>query len=912
MLAFILWYLTISIVGWLALPLAYRMLPGLADRGLAFSRTLGLLIWGYIFWLLASFGVVRNDAGGLLFALLLMVFVSILAMKGSNLSEFGTWLRDRSGLVLRLELLFFAAFAGWTLIRAANPEILGTEKPMELAFINAILRSPTFPPHDPWLSGYAISYYYFGYIMVAMLAKLTVVPGGVAFNLGIALVFALSAQGAYGLVYNLFSKAFQGRSRPSTSLPLLGPLFVLLVGNLEGFLEVLHARGLFWRVDAGGQWASRFWQWLDMVDLSLPPALPLSWQPTRYLWWWRASRVVQDYDYQKNLLEIIDEFPAFSYLLADLHPHVLAMPFVLLGIALAWNVLQRGLGSPIRSLRLQIAVRYFAWLAFLILAVGVSLVWNGVESQNLTGGVTGLVGIVLGVVLFIGLRAEIDVFGMGIFWRSDTGMKTLSFSLSAGAPILLFNSLVLGGLSFLNTWDFPFSVALFAGAFALGKRINRGNTSEDKADPPEGQGLLALLRDFLGIAIVIGLAGFFLYLPFYIGFASQAGGILPNLIFPTRGAHLWVMFAPLFLPLGCFLIYLRRRGSASLSRGILAAAGFFLILWALALLLAAVIIALPNIGSLYLGSLAAPTSSALFRQAFERRLLNSGGWITLLLLLGLVLSLLWPRRDQTGQWGFYKSSNRSFSEVNTFILLVCLLGTLLVIGPEFFFLRDQFGWRINSIFKFYYHAWLLWGVVVAFGSAVLIRDLRPPWELLYKITLVMIVAIGLTYLVLGMINTTSGFNPPQGWTLDGTAYMEYQSPDEMAAIRWLEKAPPGVVAEAVSPTGGSYTHYARVSMLSGQPGVLGWVGHESQWRGGSQEMGSRQADLERLYCTRDWKEAQDIIMKYDIRFVFVGDLERTTYMPDQGACATGLNEVKFRRFLDPVIEMGSVVVYQVK
>ena len=61
----------------------------------------------------------------------------------------------------------------------------GTEKPMELAFINAIMRSPTFPPSDPWLSGYAISYYYFGYVLVALLAKLTALPGAVAFNLGL-------------------------------------------------------------------------------------------------------------------------------------------------------------------------------------------------------------------------------------------------------------------------------------------------------------------------------------------------------------------------------------------------------------------------------------------------------------------------------------------------------------------------------------------------------------------------------------------------------------------------------------------------------------------------------------------------------------------------------------------------------
>jgi uncharacterized membrane protein len=97
-----------------------------------------------------------------------------------------------------VELLFLVAFAGWAFVRSTNPEIAGTEKPMELAFINAILRSPTFPPHDPWLSGYSISYYYFGYVLVAMLAKLTAVPGGVAFNLGVSLVFALTAIGLTG------------------------------------------------------------------------------------------------------------------------------------------------------------------------------------------------------------------------------------------------------------------------------------------------------------------------------------------------------------------------------------------------------------------------------------------------------------------------------------------------------------------------------------------------------------------------------------------------------------------------------------------------------------------------------------------------------------------------------------------
>ena len=205
MLNLVAWYLVVSMVGWLAFPLAYRLLPALSDRGYAASRALGLLVWGYAFWLLASLGVLRNDTGGLLLALAVLAALSAWAVRRVGIGEILSWMREHVRPLLVVEVLFLVAFAGWAAVRAANPEAVGTEKPMELAFINAILNSPTFPPHDPWLSGYAISYYYFGYVIVAMLAKITGTAGSVAFNLGIALIFALSAVGAYGLVYNLLS-----------------------------------------------------------------------------------------------------------------------------------------------------------------------------------------------------------------------------------------------------------------------------------------------------------------------------------------------------------------------------------------------------------------------------------------------------------------------------------------------------------------------------------------------------------------------------------------------------------------------------------------------------------------------------------------------------------------------------------
>ena len=180
MLQFFLWYLLITLVGWLTFPLAYRLFPALAERGFSLARPLGLLVWGYVFWMMASLGLIQNDGGGLLLALVVLAAVSGATLRRKETRQaLREWLRSNVRMIGTVEILFFLAFAAWAFVRASNPniEVSGGEKTMELAFINAILRSPTFPPHDPWLSGYAISYYYFGYVITAMLAKATGTPG---------------------------------------------------------------------------------------------------------------------------------------------------------------------------------------------------------------------------------------------------------------------------------------------------------------------------------------------------------------------------------------------------------------------------------------------------------------------------------------------------------------------------------------------------------------------------------------------------------------------------------------------------------------------------------------------------------------------------------------------------------------
>jgi YYY domain-containing protein len=359
-LFFILWYVVITLLGWLAFPIAYRLLPALPDRGYTISRPLALLIWGFVFWLLASLGILQNSTGGVVMALLVLAAITIWAGWQGRIREAWNWIKEHKKLIFTAEALFFIAFAVWAFIRSANPDIANTEKPMELAFINSILRSPSFPPIDPWLSGYAISYYYFGYVIISMLIRITGVGSGYGYNLTAALWFGLTALGAYGVVFNLFQvwhkKARGGQHRGLYSLPILGPVFVLVVSNLEGILDVMHSMGLFWSQTANGVWQSSFWQWLNIPELVNQPPLPLSLMPTRPggVVWWRASRVVQDFALNGSPREIIDEFPFFSYLLSDLHPHVLAMPFVLLAITLALQVFMGGGGGSFSILGFRI------------------------------------------------------------------------------------------------------------------------------------------------------------------------------------------------------------------------------------------------------------------------------------------------------------------------------------------------------------------------------------------------------------------------------------------------------------------------------------------------------------------------------------------------------------------------------
>jgi YYY domain-containing protein len=822
MQAFLLWYLIVSLLGWLTFPLMYALFPALSDRGYSMARTAGLLVWGYIFWLLANLGVAQNNMGGLLLTLMILSATSIWIGKGRQ-GEIRIWFKQHLTMILVIEGLFLLAFIALATIRAADPDILGTEKPMELAFINSILRSPTFPPNDPWLSGYGISYYYFGYVLTAMLARITGVAGGISFNLMLALVFALGCIGAYGIIYNSIKSMQKVTGEVTTkgivSLPLLGPLFYLVVSNLEGFLEVLHRKGIFWKFSTDGSATSSFWKWLDIKDLVNAPIQPLAWAPDRYLWWWRASRVIQDTTLKNAPQELIDEFPVFSFILGDLHPHVLAIPFVLL-------------------------------------AVGV------------------------GLHIFLG------------GWRGTTILGGIKFPIKLQG--LFIPALLLGGLAFLNTWDILLGAALVCGAFLLWRGEEKGWTWKR-------------IEETAVFALIIALGSLLLYLPFFLRFSSQAGGILPNLVNPTRGAQLWVMFGSLFLPIFAFLAYLvfGQKLRSNWKCALAWVMGFVVTLWIIGWLGGWLLSILsPDIAQGFLQHQGVSDLGTLFRLAGLRRLSYFGSLLTLILLLVSSFALLLGEISRKN--ARLNESDALISQVPNeveprgslpYVLLLLLMGGVLVLAPDFVFLRDQFGWRINTIFKFYYQAWMLWSLVAALGTAVLIIKLIKIWEMLFRVGLFFLLLTALTYTSLGNFDITNNFKPANGWTLDGTAYMGRNNPDEALAIKWLQQAAYGVIVEAV---GGSYSEYARISTLSGLPTVIGWPGHESQWRGGYELQGTRAEDVKTLYETSSQEKTVEIAKKYNVRYIYIGSLERRTYH---------VNDAKFQRLLSPLFSQGSITIY---
>jgi YYY domain-containing protein len=966
----IVWWLTIEVLGLVALPVAAVLLRPLPDRGYAMSKALGVLLVGWLAYTLAMLKVLPFGRLGLLACTIIVAAFSswLLYRNGQALtrelvSRFRTARFAR--YILTAEVLFALLFTIWAIVRAYNPDIVDQEKFMDFGFLNSILKSGTFPPNDMWLAGNSINYYYFGYILVAAITGLSGVRTEIAFNLANVTLYSLTALGSFAVVYNLIlgtilrenapakarraeaevtveveapaaapaprkkSRAVAEELEPvvaaqapvpsrrarsqqsvaaeeaietstvativvesdpadSTSIELdgdghdraervppsrrtrtsspgaappmaaadeiprtpfflspyiyavLAALMVVAMGNLATSFAVKDRSA---GADMEGNGYRFCFLCADKMD------------------WFALSRIVQDYrtvqvpgqpaTKEKVGFETINEFPAFSFLLADLHPHVLALPFVLLAVAVA--------------------------LAF--------------------------------------SRRKVM---RGTRWRD--GFPGSVYAWTA----LVLAGLVVGTLYTANTWDFPTYLVVVLAGLALPYIA-----AQRRSHNPTGW---RWTRPWLVQTAIIIFFAFLLFLPFHLTFKSLVGGAQATL--PLNLANIPVLSWVLQRLSNLVLVN-------TADKTIL---GFVVIF---GIFLAALVVWL-----LYewVMSLRKRLSGD------EPSLLSFYMWLTFFVLtIGISLLLRFPLLAlllPLSVIAIYLVLQEPGRTERNMALILFAVGALISLVIEVVFLRDNFQMRMNTLFKFYFQVWILWALAAAYGLwktlyaafrhrpdtvmgrsripvrqvPVYLKSLAGVWAALFGL----LVLSGLAYSQYGPQQRQIGnqsFPPPKG--LDGTLWLRDQSPGDYDAINWLKSNGSGgdVVLEAGSD---EYHRPGRVSSYTGVPTLVGWDNsHEALWRTNQPtllaEITDRRQAVNAIYRGVDpqaggnltAERLLELLHTYSVDYVFAGATERgepnaAPTKPDE--TMTEYAEGLFKQTMPAIYTSpsGNAVIYQVK
>ncbi len=412
--ATLLWLLLIELIGWLAWPLIAIVCRRLPDRGFPLAKTLGLVVVAWITWMTASLRLFPFTAWSILLGLLTLALLSAILWRSFG-SEIRAYMRTHRRLIVGWEALFLVAFAFFLYIRLLNPDswnpTLGGEKPMELGFLNSVLRSPWMPPGDPFFSGGYINYYYYGWFLLSILIKGIGVSSAVGFNLSLPLLYGLTVLGAASIVYNAVASLQRARgwrgavSATAFGWGLGGAVLLVGIGNLDFLLQALSMK-----------FPELQQQVLRLLGL-IGPLTPSISRPVGNFDYWGARSIIDG---------TINEFPYWTFLFADLHPHLIDMSISVLALGLIFNML---LGA-----------------------------WRWPQFRRLPGAILAM--------------PVAPVPAPGVF--ADTQRGLLPTVLEAahrlwgsspldGALRLFVVSLSLGTLFAVNSWDFPvYLVVLFA------------------------------------------------------------------------------------------------------------------------------------------------------------------------------------------------------------------------------------------------------------------------------------------------------------------------------------------------------------------------------------------------------------------------------------------------------------------
>ncbi len=812
-LAVVVWYLAIALLGIMAYPILRIALPGLADRGYPLSRTAGMLFLSYLVWLAGSIKIPFSRPTITLIVVILVGISGVLIyLQRADLRR--EW-HERRTYFLAIEGLFLAFFIFDLLIRLGNPDLWhpwkGGERPMDFSYLNAVLRSTSFPPYDPWFSGGYINYYYYGFVYVGVLVKWLGIVPSVSYNLIIPTLFSMIAMGAFSIGWNLISIGRSAAHRLKSiikSLPfitgLAAALTVAVLGNL-GTLRMIYQG--YQRLAAPGgniEGANIFSRIIWAVQGALMTLTGSSMPYGIADWYWLPSRAIP----APNDVEPITEFPFFTVLYGDPHAHLFALPLTLLALA---------------------------WTLSILFAKG---------------------------------------------WSTNTQDTRLNSILRVSTSLFI-GGLAIGALRPTNTWDFP--IYLVFGTLGIGYAVW-------KYKQPEFESLRvlnSLPSRFKGIVFAVGamlllaVLAFLLYQPYanwyvqgYTNIQLWKGSHTPFWSYLTHwGVFLFVIIA--------WLIWETREWMANTPisklrklspyRGSLFVGGILTLIWIIALQILVVSIA----------------------------------WFVIPLVIWVCILIFRP----------------GLSDAKRAVLVMIAAGLSLTMMVEIIVLVGDIG-RMNTVFKFYLQVWTLLALSAAAGfgwTLASISKWTPAWRSIWQIMVILLVASAALYPLLGgtaKIKDRMAEDVPL--TLDGMAFMEYAEYDDLEtrmdlsqdyrAIRWLQD---NVVGSPVIIEGNMVEYHwgTRNTIYTGLPNVIGWNWHQRQQRALASEeiIQGRITEVDEFYLTTDSEGAKDILDKYGVKYIIVGQLERVLYP------GSGLQKFDSMEgvFWQEVYRTGETVIYQV-